>query len=108
MAELTRQAARRELLRRRHREEEVTAEPPAPAEVYATSASTSLADEAPYESTAIARNGTLKTRQMLLLEGVLRLPIEDILERFGSLSIAEQVLGLDASTISKWRKRLGL
>ena len=60
----------------------------------------------PYATTATARNGMTKTGAMILVELALRMPIEQAME--GSLSVAAKRTGMDASTISKWKQKLGL
>ena len=52
----------------------------------------------------VSRNGTLKTRQMMLIELEWDLPIEDLL--VGSLSQIAKRLDIDNSTVSKWKTRL--
>ena len=52
-----------------------------------------------------ARNG--KTLAMRLIEGELNMPIEEVLST-GTLGEVSEMLGVDKSTISKWRLKLGL
>ena len=63
-------------------------------------------EEEPYVVNALAKNGTLKTAAMLKVEIKLEMPIEQALE--GSLSEIAERTGMDFTTASKWRKRLGL
>ena len=59
-----------------------------------------------YVPTVIARNGVAKTGAMALVELALGMPIEEALE--GSLSVVAKRTGMDASTVSKWKLKLGL
>ena len=52
-----------------------------------------------------ARNG--KTLAMRLIEGELNMPIEEVLAT-GTLGEVSEMLGVDKSTVSKWRLKLGL
>ena len=63
-------------------------------------------EPAPFVPTGVAQNGTIKTTAMLLVELELGVPIEQALE--GSLSVVAKRTGMDFSTVSKWKKRLGL
>lgn len=49
----------------------------------------------------------VKTKAMMLLEHQLEKDISVLLQ-LGSLSQLERQLGIDRTTISKWRKRLGI